>query len=253
MEGKGQGEEEGHGTSHFFVMMTGQVQQGDFPRQDNLYCRYSLTFGNDWGIVHGLDTGLSQIARKSSGADTSIVWNFPIDLTLKSTNAFGWPRIAISVFGVDHLGRDVVVGYGSMLVPTSPGRYSRNISMYTPKSSSWVQQVRSWLSGSYPEFFDSKFVSRSEGREVTRVQPTGTVKVSLDVMVRGMRQFGYNITEPASLLTPAMGTGGGKESQLGRTGTLGSTLGDTMRSSLGSTGGLGATAASLFQESIAGK
>lgn len=45
----------------------------------------------------GVDAGLSQIARKSSGEDSTVVWNFPIDLTFKSTNAFGWPRIAISV------------------------------------------------------------------------------------------------------------------------------------------------------------
>ena len=28
---------------------------------------------------------------------TGVVWNFPIDVKFKSTNVFGWPRIAISV------------------------------------------------------------------------------------------------------------------------------------------------------------
>lgn len=45
----------------------------------------------------GLDSGLSQIARRNSGEDPKVVWNFPIDVTFKSTNAFGWPRISISV------------------------------------------------------------------------------------------------------------------------------------------------------------
>lgn len=35
------------------------------------------------------------------------------------------------------------------------------------------------------QFFDSKFVTRGEGREVTRVRRSGTVKVSLDVLTRG--------------------------------------------------------------------
>lgn len=45
----------------------------------------------------GLDAGLSQIARRAGGGDTVVVWNFPIDVTFKATNAFGWPRIALSV------------------------------------------------------------------------------------------------------------------------------------------------------------
>ncbi|CAN0358596.1 unnamed protein product, partial [Hapterophycus canaliculatus] len=83
--------------SNFFVMCTGQVEFGEFGSLDNLYCRYTLSFGNDWYIVHGLDTGLSQIAQRAGGQDTAVVWNFPIDVTFKATNAFGWPRIALSV------------------------------------------------------------------------------------------------------------------------------------------------------------
>lgn len=49
------------------------------------------------GVSQGLDTGLSQIAQRAGGQDTAVVWNFPIDVTFKTTNAFGWPRIALSV------------------------------------------------------------------------------------------------------------------------------------------------------------
>ena len=48
-------------------------------------------------IKQGLDTGLSQIAQRAGGQDTAVVWNFPIDVTFKATNAFGWPRVALSV------------------------------------------------------------------------------------------------------------------------------------------------------------
>ncbi|CAM9458357.1 unnamed protein product, partial [Ectocarpus fasciculatus] len=183
------------GASNFFIMCTGQVEFGEFGSLDNLYCRYTLSFGNDWYIVHGLDTGLSQIAQRAGGQDTSVVWNFPIDVTFKSTNAFGWPRIALSVFRVDDMGRDTVVGYGSVLIPTQAGRHERVAHMYAPQPSSMLQRFRAWVSGAYPEFFDSKFVTRGEGREVTRVRRSGTVKVSLDVMTRGMADFGYNRPE----------------------------------------------------------
>jgi B9 domain-containing protein 1 len=51
-----------------------------------------------------------------------LVWNFPVDVTYKATNAFGWPQVVVSVYGVDALGRDVIQGYGCMHLPTCAGR-----------------------------------------------------------------------------------------------------------------------------------
>ena len=50
--------------SAFFVLITGQIVGGDLYNADDLYCRYTLTYGNDWTILHGTESGLSQIARK---------------------------------------------------------------------------------------------------------------------------------------------------------------------------------------------
>ena len=104
---------------------------------------------------------------------TGVVWNFPIDVKFKSTNVFGWPRIAISVrsqsllivlllycinlyliivynqrtmftlqvYGLDFLGRDVVYGYGSALLPLSSGQHVIDVDMYTPMASSMLNQV----------------------------------------------------------------------------------------------------------------
>ena len=79
------------------------------------------------------------------------MWNFPIDITFKSTNVFGWPRIAISVNGIDFLGRDVVLGYGSVLVPLSAGQHTIDVDMYTPLATSSFNQAVSWLMGNPPE------------------------------------------------------------------------------------------------------
>jgi len=202
--------------SAFFVMATGQVESAVFQGgYDNLYCRYSFNFGNDWGIIHGVDTGLSQIARKDQGSqDQSVTWNFPIDLTFKATNAFGWPRLAISVYGVDGMGRDVVRGYGSLLMPTTPGQHVRYVHTYTPISSSILQRFMAWVSGTHPEFFDSKFVAQGEGREVTRVTNTGVVKVTVNIMTKGMESFGYS------------GGGGGQMTNLNssQSGMMGNTM-----------------------------
>ncbi|KAH8077577.1 hedgehog receptor [Aureococcus anophagefferens] len=62
--------------SAFFVVVNGQVESGEFP-DDDLYVRYGFSFGPDWTVVDGIETGLSQIARKAPGVDQSVVWNFP--------------------------------------------------------------------------------------------------------------------------------------------------------------------------------
>jgi hypothetical protein len=48
--------------------------------------------------MQGIDSGFSQVAQKGSAGDASVVWNFPIDVTFKSTNPFGWPRLVLSIY-----------------------------------------------------------------------------------------------------------------------------------------------------------
>ncbi len=59
-----------------------------------------------------------------TGPEQLLVWNYPLDLTYKSTNAFGWPQIVVSVYGLDAFGRDVIKGYGCIHLPTCAGRWA---------------------------------------------------------------------------------------------------------------------------------
>merc|ERR1711988_1403797 len=74
-----------------------------------------------WTVLEGQKEGISQIARKSSGQNRRVVWNFPLDIAFKSTNAFGWPQLVVSVYGMDALSRSVIRGYGRVHLPISPG------------------------------------------------------------------------------------------------------------------------------------
>jgi B9 domain-containing protein 1 len=65
---------------------------------------------------------MSQIAR-ISGNDQTFVWNYPIDITFKSTNPHGWPKLVLSCYTLNFWGTDVVQGYGWVHLPTVPGRY----------------------------------------------------------------------------------------------------------------------------------
>jgi hypothetical protein len=66
---------------------------------------------------------LQGVIASNAGPEPLLVWNYPLDLTYKSTNAFGWPQIVVSVYGLDSFGRDVIKGYGCIHIPTCAGRW----------------------------------------------------------------------------------------------------------------------------------
>ena len=51
------------------------------------------------------------------------MWNFPLNITFKSTSPHGWPQLVVAVYGPDILGNDVVRGYGAVHAPLAPGRH----------------------------------------------------------------------------------------------------------------------------------
>ena len=91
----------------------------------------------------------------------------------------------------DFLGRYVIRGYGSCLLPTTPGRYVRIVRTFAPASSSMLQAALSWLTGSLPEFYDARFAASGKGREVVRTTSTGLMRVALSVVTKGMASHGY--------------------------------------------------------------
>ncbi|XP_054391522.1 B9 domain-containing protein 1 isoform X3 [Pongo pygmaeus] len=171
--------------SVFLLMVNGQVESAQFPEYDDLYCKYCFVYGQDWDPTAGLEEGISQITSKSQDVRQALVWNFPIDVTFKSTNPYGWPQIVLSVYGPDVFGNDVVRGYGAVHVPFSPGRHKRTIPMFVPESTSKLQKFTrptlrqprappwpgplcsspSWFMGRRPEYTDPKVVAQGEGRE----------------------------------------------------------------------------------------
>tara|TARA_B100000768_G_C11168773_1_gene327741 strand:+ start:91 stop:705 length:615 start_codon:yes stop_codon:yes gene_type:complete len=183
------------GPSHFVVMATGQIEGAKFEGHDSLYCRYAFSMGEDWTVMKGVEEGITQLSS-ASGASAEggqvAVWNFPIDVTFRSTCAHGWPQIIVSVYGTDAFGRsDMILGYGAIHLPIAPGRHELYVNTFRPLASSLIGRLQSWLSGMRPEFIDSLFPSKSQGRDVTRVQSFGTVKLVLDVTLQGLETLGY--------------------------------------------------------------
>ena len=181
-------------SSSFFVMFNGQIKSAHFPSSNinNLYCRYSFTQGFDWTIIHGVVEGYTQLATTSLN-NNEIVWNFPIDIAYKSTNAYGWPKVTLAIFGLDWLGRDVIMGYGSFICPTTPGPHDVNVHTYAPTTTSIWKKCLNWIQGIYPEFYNYNFITQGDGRNVTNVKCDGIViNISLDVTMRNIEDFGYS-------------------------------------------------------------
>merc|ERR1711881_688430 len=120
------------------------------------------------------------------------VWNFPIDISFKSTNAHGWPQLVVSVYGMDALSRDIIRGYGRVHLPISPGRYTKHIRLFAPAPSSMLQGLRSWIYGTPPEFINNKFIAGGEGREAVRVNSEGLIRLQFNIVTKNMAKFGYS-------------------------------------------------------------
>lgn len=121
------------------------------------------------------------------------MWNFPIDITFKSYQPFGWPRVVLAVYGQDFWGRDVVRGYGSRLLPLTPGMHTQEVNMFVPETSSFVQRALGWLVGRRAEYVDSKFVAQAAGREATRVKSQGKVKLCISMATKDFARFDYSV------------------------------------------------------------
>ncbi|XP_053707884.1 B9 domain-containing protein 1 isoform X2 [Synchiropus splendidus] len=178
--------------SVFLLTVNGQIEGANFPDYDELYCKYCFVYGHDWAPTSGLEEGITQITCKGSQTSHTLIWNFPLEITFKSTNPSGWPQLVLSVYGPDVFGNDVVRGYGATHVPFSPGQHTRTLPMFVPEPTWRLQKFTSWLLGRRPEYTDPKVVAQGEGREVTRVRSQGFVTASFHIMTKDMKKLGYD-------------------------------------------------------------
>ncbi|CAH8583613.1 unnamed protein product [Schistosoma turkestanicum] len=155
---------------YFLLSVTGQIEKADFPFHDYIWCKYCFATGPDWTKLAGLDEGMTQTSIKGVGCNNQNNFNFPIDISWKSTNPFGWPQIVIHAYGVDVFGKDVLRGYGAAYIPMKIGSHRKQVSMFVPQSSSQLMKLNAWLTGKRPEFLNPKVIASGEGRGVTKVQ-----------------------------------------------------------------------------------
>jgi B9 domain-containing protein 1 len=181
-------------TDRFTVVVRGEVQSGLFAEQvEACTVKYSLTTSSpeEWVHVGGECMQMSPCCRPRQ--DT-VVWNIPIDCTFTARTPMGWPSLCLSVFGSDWFGREYVLGYGSVLVPSMPGRYEREVRLVSPRSQSIVGRVIGWLTGKRPSLINGEefLTNYKPNRESVVLTDTGgSVRVVLNVIVTDGEKLGF--------------------------------------------------------------
>ncbi|XP_032669464.1 B9 domain-containing protein 1 [Odontomachus brunneus] len=176
----------------FFLSITGSIEHAEFYDVNNAYCKYGFHFGPEWNVVAGIEEGLTQMCKCSDDPRKLVVWNFPLDITFKSTNPHGWPQLIMSIYGLDFFGHDVIRGYGVCHLPLETGHHEKRVSVYVPESSSTLQHIVAWLTGRRPELIDPAILASGSGRELTRMRVEGVVTVTFNVVLKDLFKLGYD-------------------------------------------------------------
>ena len=160
---------------------------------------FEFVWGKTWNPVTvtgesvNYHRGQTQIAGRKPGFDPTYTWNFPLSMTFKSSNPFGWPKLVLTLTIPKGKGEDEVVGYGWTHIPLQNGRHTIDVPLFKPKSSSIIQQILAKLSRTPIELIDSKFITESEGRAVTRMVSEGSIKVQFDVIIKDLEALGFKM------------------------------------------------------------
>jgi B9 domain-containing protein 1 len=68
------------------------------PEFNEIFIKYFFVHGQDWDLIGGHQEGSSQIGHKSVDNRQTIAFNFPLDVTFKSTSPFGCIQYFLNVW-----------------------------------------------------------------------------------------------------------------------------------------------------------
>ena len=164
------------------LQVNGQIESGKIADEDGICLKFDFTYGKDWKLTSGNETGISQHSYKSMQTNDKVVWNYPFELTFGTSDISGWPKLCLQLTSRDIIGRDCVCGYGVMHVPTQPGHHTRYIQLFKPKSSNSIIELLGLWRGKPVEYRSPvDLLHKTTGREVTRVENAGVVKVTFSI------------------------------------------------------------------------
>ena len=183
--------------SYFSVSFGGEIESvSHTDSSDGLFLQYQLVTGSDWELVRGEHSGVTQTsaAALNWSFDGAATFNHPLSAQFRSTNIAGWPRIVVTLYGLDACRRRVVKGYGSVSLPTIPGSHVKEICLFKPQASSVWRSFMGWVNGRPPVLTDPASIALGEGREALKViSLEAVVKMNLHVMWKDYKSFDLSL------------------------------------------------------------
>lgn len=149
-----------------------------------LYCSYKLRFSRqNWWLLAGSGSGETFSANLfSTGVSPVCTWNHPLEAHFVAVSLNGWPRLEVCVRGQDAYGRNQLVGYGSVFIPTKPGTHELILQCWRPlECDSSDRSLRQTLLGETPDFLESQMGNISQPN---RSRPHIRAENSVEVLLR---------------------------------------------------------------------
>lgn len=184
----------GDGESFFHLAVTGQLESAYFPMGPDggsLFCRYDVVAGPDWELVSGMRSGITQSAQPEEDYRT-VVFNMPLEFTMKSTNPYGWPQVVFSLYGNNFWNVETNRGYGRVHCPLSGMKRTVRAPLFVPKFSNIWSAAMSWLTGVNPEMRDPKILADGSKHKGLACESYGELVVSLQAISRGCSRMGLD-------------------------------------------------------------
>ncbi|EYC06049.1 hypothetical protein Y032_0078g1164 [Ancylostoma ceylanicum] len=127
------------------VYISGQIESADGFGDNRVCCRWSLQTGGGWRVVEGAVDGQTQTDLPS--AFEKAYFAHPIDLHLATKTVQGWPRMQLQVWHHDVYGRQELVGYGSLFLPSTPGEHELVCNIWRPKGTAREEMMQRFVGG----------------------------------------------------------------------------------------------------------
>ncbi|KAM4648550.1 tectonic-like complex member MKS1 isoform 2-T2 [Amazona ochrocephala] len=181
------------GTLRLFV--NGEIVSAQGYEYDNLYVHFFVELPNQWSspAFQQLSGVTQTCATKALGWENVAYFSYPFTLELFFTQGAEseeslpqWPVLYFEVLSLDFWQRYRVEGYGSLVLPASPGVHNLTIPTWRPVELGTVAELRRFFIGGSPELEDITYVrtpSTFKGERLSRfgfrTETTGSVTFRL--------------------------------------------------------------------------
>ncbi|XP_071672990.1 tectonic-like complex member MKS1 isoform X2 [Patagioenas fasciata] len=181
------------GTLRLFV--NGEIVSAQGYEYDNLYVHFFVELPDQWSSPASQQlSGVTQTcATKAVGWDNVAHFCYPFTLDMFFTQADEledslpqWPVLYFEVLSLDFWQRYRVEGYGSLVLPASPGLHVLTVPTWRPVELGTVAELRRFFIGGSPELEDITYVrtpSTFKGSRLSRLgfrtETTGSVTFRL--------------------------------------------------------------------------